>query len=113
VRSAAAINVTILPILFPDLSSAANQSDPDEVKAAAERSAASCVGIFVSAGRPLPLVEIGQEWDNVCILPGASGDVAADYNETCTARMAAVLGGMAKGVRAAAPGTRIGVNSGG
>lgn len=116
VRAAAVRNLTVLPILFPDLGNAA-YTDHAAVTAAAQTSLRRCARVLVDLG--ITRFEIGQEWDNVALLPGRGGDKVADYNQTVYTHLLAVLRGMAAGVRAAcseasAPRQcEIGVNTGG
>ena len=116
VRAAAARNLTVLPILFPDLGNAA-YADHAAVTAAAQASLHSCARVLVDLG--ITRFEIGQEWDNVALLPGRGGDKVADYNQTVYTHQLAVLRGMSAGVRAACSETspprqcEIGVNTGG
>lgn len=114
VRVAVARNLTVLPILFPDLG-AAVYNDHAAVQAAAQASIRSCAAVLVDLG--VENFEIGQEWDNDALLPGRGGDKPADYNQTVYTHLLAVLRGMSAGVRAACSPSRqkcnIGVNSGG
>lgn len=117
VRMAVARNLTVLPILFPDLGTVA-YSDHAAVKAAAQASIRSCAAVLVELG--VVTFEIGQEWDNLALLPGRGGDKPADYNQTVYTHLLAVLRGMSAGVRAACSTSQIrvrqceiGVNNGG
>ena len=62
--------------------------------------------------------EIGQEWDNLALIPGRGGDKPSDYNQTVYTHLLAVLRGMSAGVRSACSASPIwqcdiGVNNGG
>lgn len=66
------------------------------------------------------MFEIGQEWDNLALLPGRGGAKQDDYNMTVYNHLLAELTGMSAGVRTAAAFTttdgaqvQIGVNTGG
>jgi hypothetical protein len=72
VRQAAATNVTVLPILFPDMTKLKNSSDLVEVAEVAKASIVTCATVFDHAGG-INVLEIGQEWDNDCILPVSMG----------------------------------------
>ena len=79
-----------------------------------------CAQTFVRAGARV--FEIGQEWDNLALLPGRGGDEPSQYNATIYAHLLAELRGMAAAVRKAAgeefageggSAVQIGVNTGG
>jgi hypothetical protein len=88
VRSAAARNLTVLPILFPDLGTAA-YTDHTAVEAAAKASTGQCAKIMTDLG--LAVFEIGQEWDNEALFPGAGGDKPSEYNQTVYQHLLATL----------------------
>ena len=110
VRAAAARNLTVLPILFPDLGTA-GYNDHAAVEAAAKASTGQCAKVMTALG--LQVFEIGQEWDNSALMHGAAGDKPSEYNQTIYQHLLATLRGMSAGVRAASPSAQIGVNNGG
>jgi hypothetical protein len=118
VQSAQAKNLAIVPILFPHIQPNTSYIDDAAVAADAESSTLACARIFTEL--QVRVFEIGQEWDNLALLPGRGGAKQDDYNMTVYNHLLAELTGMAAGVRKAAALTtadgaqvQIGVNTGG
>ena len=58
----------------------AGYTDHAALAKAAESSTRSCAKIFADEG--IAVFEIGQEWDNLALLPGRGGQTPTQYNAT-------------------------------